>query len=357
MMLLDKKIYIIAEAGVNHNGKLSIAKKLIKAAKKAGASAIKFQSFSAENLVIKNSKKAPYQIKNTRNKDTQYKMLKKLELKTSDYYAIKNYSKKLKIDFISSVFDEESISFLIKKMKSKIIKIPSGEITNYLILKKLDLNSSFIILSTGMANLKEIADAVNTISNSKIYKFKNNKIKIINKKKLNKLKNKLIILHCVTDYPVIDKYANLKSIETLQKELKINIGYSDHTLGILAPIIAVSKGAKVIEKHITLSKKMSGPDHLASLEPDEFEEMVKNIKKFEEMVGSGKKILQKCELKNINVARKSIVAKKLINKNDKFSFENLTSKRPGNGISPMKIKELINTKSKKKYRPDQIVKI
>ena len=357
MMLLDKKIYIIAEAGVNHNGKLSIAKKLIKAAKKAGASAIKFQSFSAENLVIKNSKKAPYQIKNTRNKDTQYKMLKKLELKTSDYYAIKNYSKKLKIDFISSVFDEESISFLIKKMKSKIIKIPSGEITNYLILKKLDLNSSFIILSTGMANLKEIADAVNTISNSKIYKFKNNKIKIINKKKLNKLKNKLIILHCVTDYPVIDKYANLKSIETLQKELKINIGYSDHTLGILAPIIAVSKGAKVIEKHITLSKKMSGPDHLASLEPDEFEEMVKNIKKFEEMIGSGKKILQKCELKNINVARKSIVAKKLINKNDKFSFENLTSKRPGNGISPMKIKALINTKSKKKYRPDQIVKI
>ena len=357
MMLLDKKIYIIAEAGVNHNGKLSIAKKLIKAAKKAGASAIKFQSFSAENLVTKNSKKAPYQIKNTRNKDTQYKMLKKLELKTSDYYAIKNYSKKLKIDFISSVFDEESISFLIKKMKSKIIKIPSGEITNYLILKKLDLNSSFIILSTGMANLKEIADAVNTISNSKIYKFKNNKIKIINKKKLNKLKNKLIILHCVTDYPVIDKYANLKSIETLQKELKINIGYSDHTLGILAPIIAVSKGAKVIEKHITLNKKMSGPDHLASLEPDEFEEMVKNIKKFEEMIGSGKKILQKCELKNINVARKSIVAKKLINKNDKFSFENLTSKRPGNGISPMKIKELINTKSKKKYRQDQIVKI
>ena len=356
-MMFDKKIYIIAEAGVNHNGKLSIAKKLIKAAKKAGASAIKFQSFSAENLVIKNSKKAPYQIKNTRNKDTQYKMLKKLELKTSDYYAIKNYSKKLKIDFISSVFDEESISFLIKKMKSKIIKIPSGEITNYLILKKLDLNSSFIILSTGMANLKEIADAVNTISNSKIYKFKNNKIKIINKKKLNKLKNKLIILHCVTDYPVIDKYANLKSIETLQKELKINIGYSDHTLGILAPIIAVSKGAKVIEKHITLNKKMSGPDHLASLEPDEFAEMVKNIKKFEEMIGSGKKILQKCELKNINVARKSIVAKKLINKNDKFSFENLTSKRPGNGISPMKIKELINTKSKKKYRPDQIVKI
>jgi len=357
MMLLDKKIYIIAEAGVNHNGKLSIAKKLIKAAKKAGASAIKFQSFSAKNLVVKNSEKAPYQIKNTGNKDTQYKMLKKLELKTSDYYAIKNYSKKLKIDFISSVFDEESISFLIKKMKSKIIKIPSGEITNYLILKKLDLNSSFIILSTGMANLKEIVDAVNTISNSKIYKFKNNKIKIINKKKLNKLKNKLIILHCVTDYPVIDKYANLKSIETLQKELKINIGYSDHTLGILAPIIAVSKGAKVIEKHITLSKKMSGPDHLASLEPDEFEEMVKNIKKFEEMIGSGKKILQKCELKNINVARKSIVAKKLINKNDKFSFENLTSKRPGNGISPMKIKKLINTKSKKKYRPDQIVKI
>ena len=195
-----------------------------------------------KNLVIKNSKKAPYQIKNTRNKDTQYKMLKKLELKSSDYFAIKNYSKKLKIDFISSVFDEESISFLIKKMKSKIIKIPSGEI------KKLDLNSSFIILSTGMANLKEIADAVNTISNSKIYKFKNNKIKIINKKKLNKLKNKLIILHCVTDYPVIDKYANLKSIETLQKELKINIGYSDHTKGILAPVIAVAYGAKMIEK-------------------------------------------------------------------------------------------------------------
>jgi N-acetylneuraminate synthase len=285
----ENKIYVIAEIGVNHNGKISLAKKLIRAAKNTGADAVKFQNFSADKLSTKNAKKAPYQIKNTKNNESQYLMLKGLELKQQDYFKLKKFSKKLKIDFISSVFDSESIHFLLKKLKIKMIKIPSGELTNFLILKEINLKKCQILLSTGMSNIKEIINAINTISKSIIYKFEKRKIKVVNHKMLNKIKKKLTVLHCVTDYPVDDKYANLKCIENLSKLLRINIGYSDHTKGIIAPLIAVSKGASVIEKHFTLSKKMKGPDHTASLEPKEFKEMVKNLRDFELMCGDGEK--------------------------------------------------------------------
>ena len=349
----ENKIYVIAEIGVNHNGKISLAKKLIKAAKKAGADAVKFQNFSADNLSTQNAKKAPYQIKNTKNNESQYLMLKGLELKQQDYFKLKKFSKRFKIDFISSVFDTESIYFLLKKLKIKKIKIPSGELTNFLILKELNLKNCQILMSTGMSNIKEIISAINIISKSKIYKFKKNKVKVVNHKMLKKIKKKLTVLHCVTDYPVADKYANLKCIENLSKQLRINIGYSDHTKGIIAPLIAVSKGARVIEKHFTLNKKMKGPDHTASLEPREFKEMVKSLRDFELMCGDGEKKIQKCELKNINIARKSIVAKSLIKKNEKFTYQNLTAKRPGNGLNPMIIKNLINKKSKKTFYPDE----
>ena len=172
-----------------------------------------------------------------------------------------------------------------------------------------------------------------------------------------KLKQKIIILHCVTDYPVHNKYANLSAIETLQKKLRLNVGYSDHTLGILAPLIAASKGAKIIEKHLTLNKKMQGPDHKASLEPDEFKKMVNYIREFEVMNGNGEKNLQKCEIKNINIARKSIVARKFIKKDEVFSYLNLTTKRPGNGLNPMNIKKLINKKAKKNFQPDDLIRL
>jgi len=351
------KIYIIAEIGVNHNGNINLAKKLIIAAKNSGADAVKFQNFTADSLTTKNSKKAPYQIKNTKNNETQYKMLKKLELKKKDYIYLKKFSKKNKIDFISSIFDEESVNFLAKQLKIKYLKIPSGEITNFLVLRKLQKISNKIILSTGMANTKEIIEAINIISKKKIYKYQKRKVFISNKKLHRKIKNKITVLHCVTDYPVEDKYANLSAIEQLRNSLNLNVGYSDHTKGILAPLIAVSKGAKIIEKHFTLNNKLAGPDHKASLEPNSFSKMVKYIRLFEIMNGSGNKELQKCERKNIDIARKSIVAKKFINKNDYFSFDNLTTKRPGNGINPMKIKKIVNRKSKKNFQPDELIKI
>lgn len=357
-MTSNNKVYVIAEVGVNHNGDMNLAKKLIIAAKKSGADAVKFQNFTADNLATKNSKKAPYQKKNTKINESQHEMLKKLELKINDYFILKKFSQKRNIEFISSVFDGESIDFLTKKLKTKYLKIPSGEITNYLILKRLQNVKNKIILSTGMANLKEIINSLNTISKTQVFKYINEKKIIIKNLKLHKkLKSKIILLHCVTDYPVDDKYANLSAIETLQKKLKLDVGYSDHTLGILAPLIAASKGAKVIEKHLTLNKKMPGPDHKASLEPDQFKKMIDYVREFEVMNGNGEKILQKCEIKNINIARKSIVAKKFIKKDEVFSYLNLTTKRPGNGLSPMNIKKLINRKAKKNFQPDELIRL
>jgi|TARA_B100001971_G_scaffold97559_1_gene90166 sialic acid synthase SpsE len=353
----NNKVYLIAEIGVNHNGILSLAKKLIKYAKKCGADAVKFQNFKAEKLVIRNAKKAPYQIKNTNNTETQYKMLKKLELKEKDYFLLKKYAQKLKIEFISSVFDEESIDFLNKKLKSKIIKIPSGEITNYLILKKLNVFKYKVLLSTGMSNYIDIIKAINIISKNKVYELRKGKVFITNKKIYKKLRKNLYLLHAVTDYPLKDKYANLNCIGQFIKDFKLVTGYSDHTSGILASLISVAKGAKIIEKHFTLNKNMKGPDHSASLNPNEFEKMAESLRKFEIMCGSGKKKLQKCELENVKISRKSIVAKVLIKKNQKFTYKNLTTKRPGTGLNPFLIEKLINKTSKKRYFPDEQIKI
>ena len=213
-MTLKDKIYVIAEIGVNHNGNLKLAKKLIIAAKKTGADAVKFQNFSAKNLATKKSQKADYQKKNTKNNETQYEMLKKLELKKDNYFELKKFCKKTKIEFISSVFDEESIDFLSKKLKTQYIKVPSGELTNYPLLQNLQKIKNKIILSTGMANLKEIVNSLNIIANKKIFKFVNKeKVKIQNQKLHKKFKKRIIILHCVTDYPVENKYANLSAIE------------------------------------------------------------------------------------------------------------------------------------------------
>ena len=352
---LKNKIFIIAEIGVNHNGNLSLAKKLILAAKKSGADAVKFQNFTAEKLVTKDAKKAPYQAKNTKNNKSQLDMLKKLELKKDYYYELLKFCKSKKIKFLSSVFDGGSIVFLKNVLKINTIKIPSGEITNPLILDRLNLKHYYVILSTGMSNIKEIVNAINIISKKVIYKIVNKKIIINNKKEFNIIKKKLIVMHCVTDYPVEDHYANLQCINTLQNDLKIEIGYSDHTKGIIAPLIAVSKGAKVIEKHFTLNKNMNGPDHLASLNPEEFKKMVENIRTFETMNGAGIKKMFNCERINRRIARKSLIANSVIKKGERFTHKNITTKRPGNGICSSKIKKYINTISKKNYQPDDFI--
>ena len=349
---LKNKTYIIAEVGVNHNGSITLAKKIILGAKKSGADCVKFQIFDSGKLVTKNAPKAEYQIKNTKNKENQFKMLKSLELKKKDYLNLMSYCKKLKIDFLLSVFDEDSLIFAQRKINLKQIKIPSGELNNYFLLDKID-KKTFIIMSSGMSTINEIAKSINRIFKKEIYKIKN-KISI-NQNLLKTIKEKIIVLHCVTDYPVDMKYANIDAISYLRNILQINIGYSDHTAGIIAPALAVAKGAKMIEKHITLSKKMKGPDHKASLDLDEFKKMVKLIRDTELMLGNGFKKIEKCEVKNMEISKKSIVAKINIKKGEYFSFKNITAKRPFNGISPDNIDNYLNKKSKMNLKKDEKV--
>lgn len=350
----SNKVYIIAEIGVNHNGSLAKAKKLILYAKKSGANAVKFQNFQAESLATKFAPKANYQIKNTKNNESQFSMLKRLQLKPEDYYIIKNFCKRNHIDFLSSPFDNESLEFLKNKLRLKIIKIPSGEINNFKLLN--NLKTSSIILSTGMSTEIEIANAINFIYKKKIFIIRNKKILIFNKKYLKKIFKRIILLHCVTDYPVKDKFANLMAISSLSKTFKLTIGYSDHTLGILAPIIAVALGSKVIEKHFTLNKSDLGPDHKASLEPKEFKLMVNFIRQTEILKGNGLKKVEFCEKKNIKIARKSLVSKSIIKKNELFNLKNLEVKRPGTGIPANEYFNYLGKKAKRDFLIDELIK-
>lgn len=330
-----KKTVIIAEAGVNHNGSFVIAKKLVDKAAQSGADIIKFQTFKASNVVTKKSPKADYMKKKTGYKN-QYEVLKKLELKNEEFIKLKHYCVRKKIEFLSSGFDEESLYFL-KRLGQKRFKIPSGEINNLPYLKIISKFNSDIILSTGMSNLKEISNA----------------IKILTKN--GTPQKKIVVLHCNSEYPTPFEDVNLKAINNIKKHLNIRIGYSDHTSGIEVPIAAVSLGAEVIEKHLTLNKKMKGPDHSASLEPHEFSKMVKSIRNIEKSIGSGMKKPSRSEIKNRLIVRKSLVAKKAIKKGEKFNILNLTVKRPGTGISPMKFENFLGKKSPKDYKKDELI--
>ncbi len=326
------KTIVIAEAGVNHNGNIKIAKKLIDAAAFAKADYVKFQTYDVDSLILKNTNTADYQKKNLGSKISQYKMLKKYQLSEKDQIELKRYAKKKKIKFLSSVFDIKSLNFL-KKINLDYVKIPSGEITNYPLLKEISRLKKKIILSTGMATVNEIKAALEVLKNKK----------------------KIIILHCSSDYPVKLENLNLAFIKKL-KLLGYNIGYSDHSRSILAPSIAVTLGCKVIEKHFTLSRKLKGPDHKASLEPNELFDMIKFIKQTELMLGSQKKIITSSEEKTKKLVRKSIVASTKITKGEKFTIKNLTTKRPGNGISPFLIKKILGKKSPINYLKDQQIK-
>ena len=331
------KTLIIAEAGVNHNGKLALAKQLIKAAKKCGADIIKFQKFKADNLVTKFAKLANYQKKNLK-KNLQDNMLKKLELKDQDYKELYKFSKKNKIHFLCSCFDEESLRFL-RFTKNSIIKIPSGEITNLPLMKYAGSLKKKIILSSGMSTINEISFALKTL------------IKSGTKKK------NITLLHCNTDYPTKIKDVNLRAFEELKNKFGLKLGYSDHTTSQEVPIIAVALGARVIEKHFTINKNFSGPDHKASFNPDEFKTLVKNIRNIEIILGKNKKFVTNSEKKNKFLVRKSLVAKIKIAKGDKFSKNNLAIKRPGYGISPVKYYEILGKKSKYNFKADELIKL
>ena len=327
---------IIAEAGVNHNGKISLAKKLISAAANAGANYVKFQTYKTENIVVQNSKLANYQKENIKKFKTQFKMLKKYELKKTDYKLLIDYAKSKNIKFLSSPFDIESIFFL-NRFNLDYIKIPSGEIDNLPYLKELGRLNKKIILSTGMSNLYEVDIAIRTLN------------------KYGTKKKNISVLHCHSAYPSNISDLNLNVIYTLKKKFNLKVGFSDHSDNIYAPVIAVALGAQIIEKHLTLNNSMSGPDHKASIEPNKFKNMVNLIRATEIMLGSKKKIPTKNELINKQFVRKSLVAKIDIKKGEKFSTMNLTTKRPGTGISPMKFNSYINKRAKKNYSKDDLI--
>jgi len=334
-----KKVLIIAEAGVNHNGSIETAKRLIDAAANAGVDYVKFQTFRADKLVSINVKKADYQCRNMSDLDiSQYTMLKKLELSQEQHIELIAYCNDRGVKFLSTAFDLDSINFL-SSLNLGLWKIPSGEITNYPYLKQIAIKHEPIILSTGMCNIEDIQNAVNVL-----YSF-------------GIRKQQITILHCNTEYPTPMEDVNLKAMKAIGNEFGVRVGYSDHTLGIEIPIAAVALGAKVIEKHFTLDRNMNGPDHKASLEPNELIKMVEAIRNVEMALGSEIKTISKSEQENISVARKSIVAAVDINAGEVFSEANITVKRPGTGISPMFWDKLIGTIATKKYQPDDLIEL
>lgn len=334
-----KKVLIIAEAGVNHNGSIELAKKLIDAAALAGVDYVKFQSFKAENLVSKDAKKAEYQKKNMADgDDSQFTMLKKLELSPEQHTELIAYCNEKGIKFFSTAFDLESIDFLAS-LKLGLWKIPSGEITNYPYLKQIALKKEPVILSTGMCDMTDINNAIQVLL------------------KFGVTKEQITVLHCNTEYPTPMHDVNLNAMKAIADKFKINIGYSDHTKGIEVPIAAVALGATVIEKHFTLDKTMEGPDHKASLEPQELIAMTNAIRNIEMALGSGEKKVTSSEINNKSVARKSIVASQYIQVGDVLTESNLTVKRPGTGISPMLWENVLGTKATKSYQPDELIEL
>lgn len=329
-------VFIIAEAGVNHNGNIELAKKLIDIAVEAKVDAVKFQTFKTENLVSKNAKKAEYQEKTTCKNESQFQMLKKLELDIETHRILMAYCKEKKIMFLSTAFDLESIDVL-NNLGIEIFKIPSGEITNYPYLKKIGMLRKNVILSTGMSNIEEIEEAIKVLKENGT--------------------NDITVLHCNTEYPTPMEDVNLNAMKTIKKMLNVKVGYSDHTSGIEVPIAAVAMGAKVIEKHFTLDKNMDGPDHKASLEPDQLKEMVKSIRNIEKAMGSGVKQPSKSEIKNLVIVRKSIVASRKIKKGEEFGEDNLTCKRPGDGVSPMRWKEIVGQSAGKDFEEDEMIEL
>ena len=335
---MSAQTLIIAEAGVNHNGDIELAKKLIDVAVNAGADFVKFQTFNADRLATHAAKKADYQAQTTDRNETQHEMLRRLELTPAMHYELIAHCKMRKIGFFSTGFDIESVDFLAS-LGQDLFKIPSGEITNLPYLRHIGRLGKPIILSTGMSNMPEIESAIKALEQA------------------GTSRSKITVLHCTTEYPTPMCDVNLRAMQSIQIELGVAVGYSDHTLGIEVAVAAVAMGATVIEKHFTLDRTLPGPDHKASLEPAELKTMVSSIRNIELALGDRLKQLAPSEAKNILVARKSIVASKDIQIGERFSAENLATKRPGTGISPMRWDEVIGLTANRNYAPDELIQI
>lgn len=335
---MGKRILVIAEAGINHNGNMEIAKKMIDVASEAGADFVKFQTFNSDRLVTSSARKADYQIDELNKEESQKEMLKRVELTEAMHFDLKSHCVKRNIGFLSSAFDIESINFLVSLGQS-FFKIPSSEITNLPYLRHIGKIDKSIILSTGMSTIDEIEDAIRIIHLE------------------GTLKKNITILHCTTEYPAPFNEVNLKAMQTIHKALDLDVGYSDHTLGIEVAIAAVAMGAKIIEKHFTLDRNMLGPDHKASLQPEELKAMITAIRNIEVALGDGIKKPTSREIKNKKIARKSIVAKQFIKAGEKFTEKNITSKRPANGLSPMKWDDVIGSKAIRDFSIDELIKL
>ncbi len=329
-------IKIIAEAGVNHNGSLDTAKQMVTAAKQAGADYIKFQTFSPRELVAKSAGKAEYQKQTTGKQESQLEMLEKLALSQKDFLELQEYCKEQGIGFLSTPFDLESICFL-EKLDMDFWKLPSGEVTNLPYLLEIAKTKRPIVMSTGMCQMEEIEEAVECLN--------------------SRGSRSISLLHCNTEYPTPMQDVNLRAMLTLQDRFHLPVGYSDHTQGIEIPIAAAAMGACILEKHFTLDRRMEGPDHSASLEPAELMAMVLAVRNVEQALGNGKKEPSQSEQKNISAVRKSIVAKRNIKKGEIFSDENLTAKRPGTGISPMKWLEVVGKKAERDFEEDELIHV
>ena len=329
-----KNVCIIAEAGVNHNGSMELAKEMIKEAKKSGVDYVKFQTFCPKNLVSRFAEKAEYQKQSTGTAESQLEMLENLSLSDEDFRVLKKYCDEQKIGFISTPFDLDSISFL-NQLEMDFWKIPSGEITNLPYLEAIGRTGKKVVLSTGMSEISEVQEAISILEKNGT--------------------KEITLLHCNTQYPTPFQDVELLAMTDLKEKTGKKVGYSDHSLGIEVPIAAVALGAEVIEKHFTLDRTMEWPDHRASLEPKDLNNMVKAIRNIEQALGNGIKKVSPSEMENKNVARKSIVAKCTIQKGEIFTEENLTTKRPGNGISPMKWHEVLGNKAIKDFQEDELI--
>ena len=338
----EKRCVIIAEAGVNHNGDLGMAKELVRQAAEAGADYVKFQTFSTDKLVTKTAKQAAYQKQNLQSgdDDSQYNMLKKLELSRDDHYELIKTCNYYGIRFLSTAFDNDNLIFLVKELDLDCIKIPSGELTNYPYLRLAAQLDKPIILSTGMALLDEVTASVELLEN------------------LGVPRDRLYILHCTTEYPALVAEANLRAMDTIAAATGCKVGYSDHTMGIDISVAAAARGAAIIEKHFTLDRSLPGPDHPASLEPDELKRMVIAIRNVQRALGDGvKRPASSRELGNRNAARKSIVAARPIAAGEVFTEDNLTTKRPGTGISPMRWPEIIGKTAKRAFAENDLIEL
>jgi N,N'-diacetyllegionaminate synthase len=330
------KTLIIAEAGVNHNGDIDIAKKLIDVAAESGADFVKFQTFNADRLVTQSASKADYQKVTEDVTESQYKMLKKLELTEAVHRELISHCAKRSISFFSTGFDIESIDMLTS-LGQELFKIPSGEITNFPYLRHIGKLGKNVILSTGMSNMDEIERAINVLEAS------------------GTARTDITVLHCTTAYPAPIEDVNLLAMQSIRDRFSVGVGYSDHTLGIEISLAAVAMGATVIEKHFTLDRSFPGPDHRASLEPLELQSMILGIRKIEQALGDGIKRMMPSEVSNRDVARKSVVARYPIQTGEELTEENLTTKRPGNGISPMLWMDLLGRKASKDYSTDELI--